>query len=237
MAYLDQLQKMSNDAADEKFRKAANFAANKLLRDLYQRQFNAAIAAEHFHVVFHDEYKQQKLKELFDTTIELEQIALSQEIGSVNARNAIAYFLTINPPPNVSFDVFQDIVERLVQSRAVAVGATWTYEQRSEDPTEFHGWHVHLISPRVVNSEPYNIKKMLLSKLKKLWLPKTPTDKQFHLRWLKTELDWKRAHKYISEEKSHPGKKAKQEIDNIFRSEFELKRLYVKNAEDLQETD
>lgn len=153
-----------------------------------------------------------------------------------HGRNAKWLFYTINPQED-NLDALIRLMESIEETEW-CTNYIYSYEQRSEEPGKYYGYHIHLLFERPSDTYPSDIKKCLISKLKHSdvkgnWNNKNPCQRN-----VKSEEDYYKVLQYILGHKKDE-KQEKVQNDQLFRNEEGLKQYYTDlNAllqEELQE--
>lgn len=138
--------------------------------------------------------------------------------------------LTVNPPPNVTFEAFVATIEMLLSSKLYE-NAIWAYEQRSPDMEGMgRGFHCHIMFNRVAAGDrqfhgrnPAEYKKH--AKCLNTMFGGQPTFSQLNWKRVTPGTEYKTA-KYVVGDKSSPEKFDKCAVDIEWRKSLGLLPVY-----------
>lgn len=145
------------------------------------------------------------------------------------AYGAVGILLTINPPKETDIQTFKN------QAQAVALYLTnnlnasglYSFEQRSTDPNEIHGYHAHFIFARDPDTNITDQRKKIRSKIKTLKIfTQNPNHHQLNFRYVKTPGDLTKCINYVLGKKKDPSKLHKVQVDIKFREMNNIKEYY-----------
>ena len=138
-------------------------------------------------------------------------------------------FITINPKPDVQFNQFFKLVQKLAE-RKMWNSTTWAYEQRASNEAKAgHGFHVHMLCKRNLNYKPTHCKRNIKAGCKKL-VGSVENNAQLNIQiigddYAKDKLE------YFTGIKTGDGKEAKQIIDKIWRSNIGISEVFEHKKE------
>lgn len=132
------------------------------------------------------------------------------------------WFITINPYPDIEYEVFKKHIDKVVKKKWMTK-YIYVYEQRqSEENKPYHGIHFHMIVAKTcaksdVLREIYNTCKNIVGHKESIDVKPLDTQQD-----LSTRLN------YILGIKSTEDKQKKQQIDKIFRQQYNIQSYYIK---------
>lgn len=144
-------------------------------------------------------------------------LTVLEEVHEMNLENVKRQMLTINPPDSVKdWNGLKRLVELVVKRRNLLIDPLWCFEQRSEDPNNPHGFHVHIaFSSAQRKSE---IIRRVFTDLEKVFdEPKR--------QWIDINDNSPNAYDYIKGEKISE-KQKKLEVDRLIRKKYFLDEYY-----------
>lgn len=147
-------------------------------------------------------------------------LATQKEKNKENDPN-FAVFITINPKNNKlsDFKALKDKVEKCITKYWVT-DYCYCYEQRSDDQTNIHGLHAHILLTR--NLKPSHIKREIQSTFKTIvGIPDKHINIQYKKKdWIPDKIE------YMTGTKTGDGKDTKQIIDKIMRKTLGIEDIY-----------
>jgi len=157
------------------------------------------------------------LKEIIETNKEKikEQTAKEHNNGWL--------FITVSPKPTIKFRDFERKITKLV-NRKMFTNVEYAYEQRSSDPTKFHGYHVHILAKRNLLYKPFNCKKNIKNTCKDL-VGNLHSNQQLNIQVIGEDFASDKR-EYFTGVKTGEGKEQKQVVDKIWRDSLDIKPVY-----------
>jgi len=154
-------------------------------------------------------------------------VQLRQQIAAANPdKDAIAYWLTINPAPTVTLDEFKKITSKCFTKKWLQK-FVYVYEQRGTTIDDIHGFHLHAIIYKPLTKKYSQFKSEITNTLSGLCDLSNINYFQFVGIYDETQLLIK--YNYILGTKvstDHNRKDLKQKIDPFFREQNALSRYY-----------
>ena len=133
-------------------------------------------------------------------------------------------WITINPKPEIKFDVFRKKIEKLV-NRKLFTRVEYAFEQRGNTEDDIHGWHCHILGLRNLNYKPYKCKQNIKNTVKSL-VGNVESDHQVNIQVIGEDFA-KDKEQYFKGLKTGEGKDAKQIVDRIWRKKEGLQPFYT----------
>lgn len=140
-------------------------------------------------------------------------------------------WITISPKPSVQFEDFRKKVTKLA-GRKMFLTVEYAYEQRSSDPTKFHGYHVHMLAKRNLQYKPFNCKKNIRNTCKGL-VGDIKNNNTVNIQVVGDEFAVDKR-EYFKGVKNGEGKEEKQVVDKIWRDSLDLEECYYKSNIELK---
>lgn len=139
--------------------------------------------------------------------------------------NNLFLFVTINPKPSVTLEELKTASEKLV-NRQMFEAYALAFEQRASAPEEAgKGFHVHILMRRNLNYKPCKIKKNMCNTIKHIC--NVHDCRVFNVQFIGEDFARDKM-KYITGGKTGDGKDQKMNIDDIFRKNCNLEKIYEK---------
>lgn len=139
--------------------------------------------------------------------------------------NNLFLFVTINPKPTVTLEELKTASEKLVNRQMFSAYAL-AFEQRASAPEEAgKGFHVHILMRRNLNYKPCRIKKNMCNTIKNIC--NVHDSRVFNVQFIGEDFARDKM-KYITGGKTGDGKDQKMDIDDIFRKNSNLEKIYEK---------
>lgn len=137
--------------------------------------------------------------------------------------NNLFLFVTINPKPTVTLEELKTACEKLVNRQMFSAYAL-AFEQRASAPEEAgKGFHVHILMRRNLNYKPCRIKKNMCNTIKNIC--NVQDSRVFNVQFIGEDFALDKM-KYIKGGKTGDGKDLKMDIDDIFRKNNNLEKIY-----------
>lgn len=135
-------------------------------------------------------------------------------------------FLTINPPPLISFGSFKLIMEKLMKKKWIE-SSLYVYEQRSETLEDLgKGFHFHALIVKPVNKPTFQIQREMKNSCKNI--VDVENHHFFNLKFIPYD-EALRKKIYILGDKKDTNKHKKQEMDKHFRNRENILPFYNNN--------
>ncbi len=175
--------------------------------------------------ILEQQYKLETLGEFYKETRKIENKNAQQlKVETAKAHNNLFLFITINPKPDIPFDVFAKKMDKLV-NRNIFQDGIYVYEQRGSTKEDAgKGFHCHMLCTRNLNYKPTKVVSCIKNTCKSLCNVK---DKRLLNVQLIGEEFMKDKREYImGHNKTGEGKSVKQDIDKYWRKKNNLKEYY-----------
>lgn len=170
------------------------------------------------------EYLAQQLGDNYKKMLEYEN-SLNTIIRENVAKehNNLYCFITINPRDNVKLEDFRAKVEKLV-TRNMFKEYIYVFEQRGSESKEAgKGFHSHILLRRNISYKPSKIKENTKNTFKQVCEVNNPSI--LNIQFI-GESFAKDKQDYITDCKTGEGKDLKQEIDIVWRKQFNIEPFY-----------
>jgi hypothetical protein len=187
----------------------------KIKKQLYKKYFSEVVKKH----LSQGLYKGTELQDVYDEARSLRKTKSQDQY----------YFITICPYEDLELEKVIKVMENIIKKKWFTK-YIYVYEQRQDqDDKPFFGIHIHMIVHREtiaksdVIREIYNTCKNIVS-----------SQQSIDVKLLNSQHDLDVRLNYILGQKSTPEKRAKQEIDKIFREQNGLQKFYSLGDWDLQ---
>lgn len=162
-----------------------------------------------------------KLYEKYNYNSKLEIVTTRKEV-----KQYTHMFITINPPPTLSLEVFINTINKTMSKNWID-GYIYVIEQRGENEEELgKGFHTHIL----LKLTEHKRKSQTDREIKNTWKKILDVD-NYHILNLKyiDDAEQKRKQGYILGEKSEEIKHKKQKMDIVYRQKNNLNKYYFLN--------
>jgi len=177
----------------------------------------------------------KKLKPTFDRSVECiikhlleNQLITSNDIVQEVSKDNI-YFLTLSFYDNIEFELIHNHILNNFMKLKFFENTNWvlSFEQRSEIPDYYEGYHCHIIFDRKKGDDNKKSKllKRMASSLKKFLAPNCIDLRIYPKSYREEKIQ------YLSGDKWDEEKKLKVKNDVLFRNKYSIKSLYTENTQ------
>jgi len=165
------------------------------------------------------------------------------EMEEAHQASVQAFMITLNPPDDTyDWKYLQKVVEQILEKKNFLGDLYVTYEQRSEDVKNPHGWHCHILGYNLHGRCKSDVCKRIHQSMRKVAKElelDTPAIQSVDVKEKKTEKSVSNALSYIKGEKSKNSgcgpKEQKIEVDKYHREMQKLDDYYEYVLEDSEE--
>ena len=188
----------------------------KIKKQLYKKYFSEVVKKH----LSQGLYKGTELQDVYDEAISLRKTKSQDQY----------YFITICPHQDIEIKQLQKCMEKVLKKKWITK-YIYVYEQRQhENDQPFFGIHTHMIVQRNDHKKKCEVIREIFSSCESICGSKQSID----VKLINTPYDLDVNINYILGQKSTPEKRAKQEIDKIFREQNGLQKFYSLGDWDLQ---
>lgn len=193
------------------------------LKDLRRRKFRKILSQQYTLETLGDYYKNMKKIECTN--------AEKLKLQTAKAHKNLYLFITINPKPEIKFDVFHKKMEKLV-NRNIFKKGMYVLEQRGttiEDAGK--GFHCHMLCTRNLDYKPCKVSACIRNTCKTLC---NANDRRvLNIQFIGEEFMEDKRNYVLGHNKTGEGKSEKQDMDVHWRKKNNLK-LYYNDAHESQ---
>lgn len=172
-------------------------------------------------------FLKDRLGHIFSDKDLLELEKISEEMLRKLKKNVVkkeklySFLVTVNANSTAPFLTLKRLVEKVMTKKWVSE-AVYNFEQRSEQVSEFSGFHSHMLLKLDRRKAKSDIIREVHSTCKSIC-----TKNAVNVKYIKSISDFNRAEKYIQGIKSDGDKFAKMAVDVEFRKHYDLQAYYV----------
>lgn len=216
----------------QKYRDHYNAAKQRAIDKLVERYYTRAFQLQLQRGVCENPYLNEAYN-FYKVEQDIEDKRLEKLTEEKGYKDKTDYmFITINPKDDIPFDKLKQTTEKIIEKTSWINQSEYAYsfEQRSNNPAEYSGYHVHMLVK--TDDKPLNeIRRELKNKVKNI--VDMDVVKSFDkgkntkgpLSILPTAIPDNRI-KYLLDWKKDKDKHAKQIVDEDFRQRYNLDRIY-----------